>query len=64
MRSACTVHEHDKLLTPREQIETGCACRQAKAAADRASDSIDDVLAFVEASDKRIAQWKLKASKI
>ena len=40
--------------------ELGVLADKAKAAADRASDSIDDVLAFVEASNKRIATMKLK----
>ena len=35
----------------------------AKAAADRASDAIDDVLAFCEASNKRIAAMEAKANK-
>ena len=36
----------------------------AKAAADRAAKSIDDVLAFVEASNKRIAAMEAKADKL
>jgi hypothetical protein len=35
---------------------------KAKDAADRASDSIDDVLAFIEASNKRIASMEAKAA--
>jgi hypothetical protein len=35
----------------------------AMAAANRASDAIDDVLAFVEASNKRIAAMEAKANK-
>ncbi len=35
--------------------ELGMLADQAKAAADRVSDSIDEVLTFVEASNKRIA---------
>ncbi|MDE2366950.1 MAG: hypothetical protein KGM95_08455 [Betaproteobacteria bacterium] len=42
--------------------ELGVLADKAKAAADRASDSIDDVLAFVEASNKRIAAMEAKAS--
>ena len=42
--------------------ELGVLADKAKAAADRASDSIDDVLAFVEASNKRIATIEAKAS--
>jgi len=36
---------------------------KAKASADRASDSIDDVLTFVEASNKRIAAMEAKAAR-
>lgn len=43
--------------------ELGVLADKAKAAADRASDSIEDVLAFVEASNKRIAAMEAKASK-
>jgi hypothetical protein len=43
--------------------ELGILADKAKAAADRASDSIDDVLAFVEASNKRIAAMESKAFK-
>jgi len=35
----------------------------ARSAADRASDSIDDALAFCEASNKRIAAMETKAHK-
>src|SRR5574340_71173 len=42
--------------------ELGVLADKAKAAADRASESIDDVLAFVEASNKRIAAMEAKAS--
>jgi len=42
--------------------ELGILADKAKAAADRASDSIDDVLAFVEASNKRIAAMEANAS--
>jgi Mobilization protein NikA len=44
--------------------ELGILADQAKAAADRASDSIDDVIAFVEASNKRIAAMDAKHQKI
>lgn len=37
---------------------------QVNLAAERAPDSIDDVLAFVEASNKRIATMEAKASGI
>lgn len=43
--------------------ELGILADKAKAAADRASGSIDEVLAFVEASNKRIAVMEAKASK-
>ena len=43
--------------------ELGILADKAKAAADRASDSIDDVLAFVEASNKRIAAMEANATK-
>lgn len=40
----------------------GVLADRAKAAADRASDAIDDVLAFVETSNNRIAAMEAKAS--
>ncbi|MEO6562319.1 MAG: hypothetical protein ABIN99_04625 [Nitrosospira sp.] len=43
--------------------ELGILADKAKAAADGASDAIDEVLAFVEASNKRIAAMDVKASK-
>ena len=43
--------------------ELGIFADKAKAAADRASESIDDVLAFVAASNKRIAVMEAKAAK-
>lgn len=42
--------------------ELGILADKAKEAADRASDSIDDVLAFVEASNKRIAAMEIRAA--
>ncbi len=42
--------------------ELGILADKAKAAADRASDSIDDVLTFVEASNKRIAVMEARAA--
>ena len=42
--------------------ELGILADKAKAAADGASDAIDEVLAFVEASNKRIAALEVKAS--
>lgn len=50
MRSGATAYE------PAEaDEESGVLADKAKAAADRAADSIDDVLAFVEVSNKRVA---------
>jgi hypothetical protein len=43
--------------------ELGVVADAAKAAADRASDAIDDVLSFVAASNKRIAAMEAKAAK-
>ena len=43
--------------------ELGALADAAKAAADRACDSIDEVLAFVEASNKRIAIMEAKAAR-
>jgi len=43
--------------------ELGAVADAAMAAANRASDAIDDVLAFVEASNKRIAAMEAKAKK-
>lgn len=44
--------------------ELGALADAAMAAANRASDSIDEVLAFVEASNKRIAAMEAKAAKV
>ncbi|MHB1293108.1 MAG: plasmid mobilization protein [Sulfuricella sp.] len=43
--------------------ELGVVADAAMAAANRASDAIDDVLAFVEASNKRIVAMEAKAGK-
>lgn len=43
--------------------ELGAIADAAMAAANRASDAIDDVLAFVEASNKRITAMEAKAGK-
>jgi hypothetical protein len=43
--------------------ELGAIADAAMAAANRASDSIDGVLAYVEASNKRIAAMEAKAGK-
>ena len=42
--------------------ELGVLADKAKEAADRAADSIDDVLAFVKASNKRIATMEANAA--
>jgi|SRR5580765_1393035 len=42
--------------------ELGMLADKAKAAADRASDSINDVLSFVDASNQRIAAMEAKAA--
>ncbi|MBC3871497.1 plasmid mobilization protein [Undibacterium oligocarboniphilum] len=46
-----------------EDEELGVLADAAMAAANRASESIDDVLAFVASSDKRIAAMEAKAAK-
>lgn len=46
-----------------EDEELGALADAAMAAANRASDSIDEVMAFVEASNKRIAAMEAKAVK-
>ncbi|MEC5218688.1 hypothetical protein RCH09_003662 [Actimicrobium sp. GrIS 1.19] len=43
--------------------ELGALADAAMSAANRASDSIDDVVAFVTASEKRIAAMEAKAGK-
>ncbi len=43
--------------------ELGAVADAAMAAANRAADAIDDMLAFVEASNKRIATMEAKADK-
>lgn len=42
--------------------ELGALANAAKAAADRAADSIDDTLAFIDASNRRIAAMEAKAA--
>ena len=46
-----------------EDEELGVLADAAMAAANRASDSIDEVMAFVEASNKRIDAMEAKAAK-
>ncbi len=43
--------------------ELGALADAAKAAADRAGAAIEDALAFIEASNKRISTMKAKAAK-
>lgn len=43
--------------------ELGAVADAAMAAANRAADAIDDMLAFVEASNKRIATMEARADK-
>jgi hypothetical protein len=58
MRRGATAYE------PAESDEElGILADKARAAADGASDAIDAVVAFVEASNKRIAAMEVKASK-
>ena len=47
----------------KEDEELGVLADAAMAAANRASDSIDEVMAFVEASNKRIDAMEAKAAK-
>ena len=47
----------------KEDEELGVLADAAMAAANRASDSIDEVMAFVEASNKRISAMEAKAAK-
>lgn len=44
------------------QEELGALADQAKAAAERAADSIDEMLAFVEASNQHIEEMEMKAA--
>lgn len=47
----------------REDEELGALADAAMAAANRASDSIDETLAYIDASNKRIAAMEAKAIK-
>lgn len=58
MRRGATAYE-----SAEADEELGILADKAKAAADRASGSIDEVLAFVEASNKRIAELEAEASR-
>lgn len=57
MRRGATAYE-----SAEAEEELGMLADKAKAAADRASDSIDDVLSFVDASNARIAAMEAKAT--
>lgn len=59
MRRGATAYE-----SAEANEELAVVADAAKAAADRAAKSIDDVLAFVEASNKRIAAMEAKADKL
>ena len=58
MRRGASVYELNEA-----DEEPGIFADKAKAAADRASESIDDVLSCVAASNKRIAVMEAKAAK-
>ena len=57
MRRGATAYE-----SAEANAELGAVADAAKAAANRASDSIDDTLAFIDASNKRIAAMEAKAA--
>jgi hypothetical protein len=57
MRRGASAYESDEA-----DQELGMLADKAKAAADRASESIDDVLSFVEESNARIAVMEAKAA--
>ncbi|MEO6697216.1 MAG: hypothetical protein ABIN45_04345 [Gammaproteobacteria bacterium] len=57
MRRGATAYE-----SAEADAELGVLADAAKVAADRAAESIDDTLAFVEASNKRIAAMEAKAA--
>ena len=57
MRRGATAYE-----SAEADEELGVLAAKAKEAADRAADSIDDAIAFVEASNKRIAAMEAKAA--
>ena len=59
MRRGATAYE-----SAEANEELAVVADAAKAAADRAAKSIDDVLAFVEASNKRIAAMEAKADEL
>jgi len=57
MRRGATAYE-----SAEADEELGTLADAAKAAADRAADSIDDALAYIDASNKRIAAMEAKAA--
>jgi len=57
MRRGATAYE-----SAEADEELGALADAAKTAADRASDSIDDALAFIGASNKRIAAMEARAA--
>lgn len=58
MRRGAFAYQADK-----DQAELMVLADAAKGAADRSADSIDDALAFIESSNKRIAAMENKAAK-
>ena len=58
MRRGATAYQ-----SAESEDELGAVADAAKAAATRASDAIDDMLMFVEASNKRIAAMEARAGK-
>jgi len=58
MRRGATAYNSEE-----DDEELGAVADAAMAAANRASDSIDEVLEFVEASNKRIAAMEANAAK-
>jgi hypothetical protein len=58
MRRGATAYESSEA-----DEELSALAHAAKSAADRAGQSIDDALSFIEASNKRIAAMEAKASK-
>ena len=55
--------KHTKNRSPKLFSALGVLADAAMAAADRAADSIDETLAYVDASNKRIAAMEAKAIK-
>jgi hypothetical protein len=55
--------KHAKIRSPKLVSALGVLADAAIAAADRAADSIDETLSYVDASNKRIAAMEAKAIK-